>query len=86
MYNIQTGFLNKDNKCYKGFVNGYLKFMYNGKIPIRIQDQAKLLLIYYVVRSVRKILEKRNDDSKIKMVLNGCRKYIDGDSDIEWLM
>lgn len=86
MYNIQTGFLDKDNKCYKGFVNGYLKFMYNGKIPFRIQNQAKLLLIYYVVISVRKILEKRNDNSKIKMVFNGCRKYIDGDNDIEWLM
>ena len=86
MYNIQAGFLDEDNKCYKGFVNGYLKFMYNGKIPFRIQNQVKLLLIYYVVRSVRKILEKRNDDSKIKMVLNGCRKYIDEDNDIEWLM
>lgn len=86
MYNIQAGFLDEDNKCYKGFVNGYLKFMYNGKIPFRIQNQVKLLLIYYVVRSVRKILEKRNDASKIKTVLNGCRKYIDDDNDIKWLM
>ena len=85
MYNIQAGFLDADNKCYKGFVNGYLKFMYNGKIPFRIQNQVKLLLIYYIVRSVRKLLEKRNDDSKIKTVLNGCRKYINEDNDIEWL-
>lgn len=85
MYNIHIGFLYKDNECYKGFVNGYLNFMNNGKIPYRVQNQAKLLFIYYVIRSIRRVLENRNDNNKIKILINSFKKYIDEGNDIEWL-
>lgn len=85
MYNIQAGFLENENLRYKGFVNGYLKYMNNGVIPSRIQNQVKLLLIYYVLRIIRNILHKKSDESKIKFVLKGCIHYIDKDNEIEWL-
>ena len=85
MYNIHIGFLENENLCYKGFVNGYLKYMNNGEIPHRIQNQVKLLLIYYVLRQIRNILDKKGDESKLKFVLKGCKHYIDKDSEIEWL-
>lgn len=85
MYNIHIGFLDKDNECYKGFVNGYLNFMNNGKIPYRIQNQVRLLFIYYVVRSIRRVLENKIDSNKIKIFINNFEKYIDEGNDIEWL-
>lgn len=85
MYNIQNGFLEKENLCYRGFVNGYLKYMNHGKIPYRMQNQAKLLLIYYVLRITSAALDNKYDASKLKKVLQGCKLYIDEDRNIEWL-
>ncbi len=85
MYNIHVGFLEDENLCYKGFVNGYLKYMNNGVIPSRIQNQVKLLLIYYVLRIIRDILDNKSDESKLTFVIKCCKHYIDEDNNIEWL-
>ena len=85
MYNIHAGFLEEKNLCYKGFVNGYLKYMNSGTIPFRIQSQVKLLLIYYVLRTIIDILENKSDESKLSFVIKGCKHYIDEDRTIEWL-
>lgn len=85
MYNIHEGFLEEENLCYKGFVNGYLKYMNNGVIPYRIQNQVRLLLIYYVLRTIKDIIDNKSDESRLKYVIKGCKYYIDEDKTIEWL-
>lgn len=85
MYNIHTGFFRNEDVRYKGFVNGYLKYMNNGIIPFRIHNQVKLLLIYYVLRKIRDVLDNKSDESKLKDIIKSCRYYIDEDNNIEWL-
>lgn len=85
MYNIHMGFYKKDNLLYKSFVNGYLKYMNNGKIPLRIQYQAKLLLIYYILRKISSILDNKSDEKKLKFLEKSLKYYIDKDCEIEWL-
>ena len=85
IYNIHLGFSSEDNECYKGFINGYLNYMNNGEIPYRVQNQAKLLFIYYILRSVGRIIDKKNDYAKMEMYIDSLKKYIDEDNDIEWL-
>jgi len=84
-YNIHTGFLEDENLYYKGFVNGYLKYMNNGVIPPRIQNQVKFLLIYYMLRIIGGVLDNKNDEKKLTSVMKACKHYIDEDNEIEWL-
>lgn len=86
MYNIHLGFIDKNDLCYRGFVNGYLKYMNNGEIPFRIQGQAKLLLIYYVLRIISNIIDNKYDKKRLDSIINSCKKYIDKDQKIEWLV
>lgn len=84
-YNIQTGFTSDENKLYKGFINGYLKYMNNGIIPNRIEGQAKLLFLYYVIRKIVGAINKVNSDKEIDKCINLCKKYIKNNESIEWL-
>lgn len=69
-YNIHIGFLEKQNLRYQGFVNGYIKYMNNGTIPIRIQNQAKLLFICYMLRTTKRIINHTEDESMQKAIIN----------------
>lgn len=85
LYNIQAGFLEPENLRYKGFVIGYLKYMNGGKIPLRIHDQAKLLLLYYLLRTVVGVLNNTSRESKIQNIQNICEIYMGKDNKVAWL-
>ena len=86
LYNIHSGFQEEKQKTeYKGFVNGYLKYMNGGKIPKRIQQQAKLLFIYYILRSFLGVQEEKGDPLKLVGLQKSYRYYIKEDNEVEWL-
>lgn len=84
-YNIQVGFISDKNELYQGFVNGYLKYMNKGIIPNRIEMQAKLLFLYYVIRNVVGVINKVSSGEKIAQCIDMCNKYIKNNESIEWL-
>lgn len=83
-YNIQNGFY-KNSQFYQGFVNGYLKATGNGIILDKIQNQAKLLLLFYVIRLVRDILINTSSSHKLSYYIEICNEYIWKDKVILWL-
>lgn len=85
MYNIHDGFRSNSKNAYHGFVNGYLKYMNHGTIPKRIEGQAKLLLLYYHVRTILAFLENRGKEKDIETYMRLCEEYIVKGKKIEWL-
>lgn len=86
LYNIHDGFRPEEtNDAYRGYVNGYLKYMNDGAIPERIEGQAKLLLIYFLMRTIVNFLKKIGKIDNIELFMQLCEEYIEGDKEIEWL-
>ena len=84
-YNIHKRFFEEDDLFCRGFVNGYFKYMNHGVIPKRIQNQIKLLLLDYYIRTVKRIMCKNSTIQKISLITNSLKKYIEEEKEIEWL-
>ena len=84
-YNIFSGFRGKNVSLYQGFVNGYFKYMNNGKIPSRIEGQIKLMLVARLLREVKNVINNACSSQNIATLNKLCEQYIKNDEEIKWL-
>lgn len=82
-YSLFLAFDNKAALEFKGFINGYLKYMNDGKIPSRITQQIKILLLNHILEKVLD-MKKSNDYNGIENI-NDLLDYCLGNRSIEWL-
>lgn len=86
LYNLQDGFVpDSKQEAYRGYVNGFMKLMNDGVIPVRIKNQARLILLCYLIRLVLNYLEKNGESNKIEMFTRLCDEYVFNDKEIGWL-
>ncbi len=84
-YNILSGFRSSKVSLCQGFLNGYLKYMNKGKIPLRIQGQVKLLVLARFLRDVKGVINKTCSNKHIPLLNELCEQYIKNDEEITWL-
>lgn len=85
-HNIHERFrTNNMTESYRGFLNGYLKFMNNGKIPERIEGQIKLLLIFHIIIYSLDYLKKKCSKEKIDEFFPIYDDYVFNGKSIDWL-
>lgn len=66
-YNLTTKFLKDELGLKKGFYNGYLTEVYGGKIPSRLQGQAKYLALSDFIKYSRCYVEKTSSNSHLDL-------------------
>lgn len=66
-YNMATKFSNEELDLKKGFYNGYFTEVYGGRIPKRLQGQAKYLVISDLINYSRCYVEKISSNGHLEL-------------------
>lgn len=80
-YLITSCFWGKHMAQSQGFVKGYLNYIYKGKLPKRVQNQIKLLLLSRVLDK----FENKKDCQDVDNYIINFERYIKNGEEIEWL-
>lgn len=84
-YFVNSCFWGKHVQQAQGFVNGYLKSVHNGKLPQKIQNQMKLLLLFRVLDKFKDKKDCSSAEIQSNNYLINFKKYIIDGEEIAWL-
>lgn len=84
-YFISSCFCGEHTPQAQGFVNGYLKYVYNGKLPQKIQNQVRLLLLFRALDTFKDKKDFSDIVVETERHLINFKHYIKDGEEIEWL-
>lgn len=73
-----------DKNIFSGWIRGYLKSVY-GYLPPFLQDEARAILLFQLVRTMKALIDKNGDTDSLQNCLDMVDKYITKGENIEWL-